>query len=1015
VLLDALGAPGRHEVPAAIPAAAPFVGRRDETAALERHLQTVIDGTAAVVRIRGESGIGKTALLRKFSETLVREQRAPVLAGRCHPQETVPFRAVDAVVDQLSRYLVEVEGGASELVPRHTGRLLTLFPVLSRVPELARAAENEATKAVASSGPQESERQALWALREILARIADRRGAVILWIDDTQWGDAGSARVLERMLSPPDPPRLLLLLTYRPHAEAENSFLEGLERTMSRLAGAQGLAPDHRRLVFPDPIDLGPLGADDVAQLVESTFPDRIPERLQDVHEIVAETGGSPFLISELQSRLLSGDSIGQPGSLRRRLEEAIHRRLERLGARERALVGLVAISGGPLERTFALDLAGVTSGGEGLVADLCARSILKRVATLDKETLEIYHDRIRETFLAAIQGTPELADGHRRLADALFAQLPEEVARALAKAAPEEGDGEVSAPLASALKLVRTVQFAALVEHLVGAGDTEAAARAADLGSRVAGLELQFEREAELLELALRLGGSHTRGWRLLQRMSGALANAGRWREAAESTKRAAAALDGSPDDGIDLRTSLMSRAGSEYLFGGYLDEGRQALLEVLRKLDVPVPASSEAARRASLRLRLRFILRGLFGLRVREGDPLSTRDELRLNATHGAWVGLSLLDFPLADAIGIWRLLEIVRLRAKSRVPAAYSTEGAVEALVGGRLLWWNARRILGEAERVAKQGKPYDRVTVLCCQGQYHYWRGEWEEAQRLQEDALELALAETSEQKHGIAHINAYRLSAVAYQGDLRYLAKLRDEVLSDARRRGDVLTENLLESAEFVLVRLARDQADAAVRAADAVLESFHADHFTSQNYYHLIATVKAHVYAERGVQAWRQVDQKRWALVEASGLHKQKWIGTHMRYLRACAAIAAASELAQGRAKASETEIDAAGLLSVARREARWIRRTGLPFAKAMARAIEAGIAVQTGRSADSLLLSARDGFAESSMRLHASSAAIVLAQLRGESAPEAETWMREQDVLQPLKMARTHVPVHVG
>jgi hypothetical protein len=134
-----------------------------------------------------------------------------------------------------------------------------------------------------------------------------------------------------------------------------------------------------------------------------------------------------------------------------------------------------------------------------------------------------------------------------------------------------------------------------------------------------------------------------------------------------------------------------------------------------------------------------------------------------------------------------------------------------------------------------------------------------------------------------------------------------------------------------------------------------------------------------------------------------------------MRYLRACAAIAAASELAQGRAKASETEIDAAGLLSVAQREARWIRRTGLPFAKAMARAIEAGIAVQTGRSADSLLLSARDGFAESSMRLHASSAAIVLAQLRGESAPEAETWMREQDVLQPLKMARTHVPVHVG
>ena len=345
-------------------------------------------------------------------------------------------------MDQLSRYLYDLGDGASALVPRYSSRLLRLFPVLSRVTALKQAAEDEAPEIQTLESPQESQRQALKALREIFAKITDRRDAVVLWIDDAQWSDGGSARVLEELLSPPDPPRLLVALTYRSEKVLENPFLGILERVLTRLAGGRSLEGGRNGVAYPEPIELGGLSAEDAALMVEAAFPDQRPERLEDIDEIVAETRGSPFLISELSSHLRSAVDAGRSGSLRFPLEDAIRQRLHRLEVQDRALVRMVAISGRPLELDLALQVAGVASGGQRLIADLCARTILKRVSALDRETLEtretleIYHDRIRETLLEEMRGTLELRDGHGRLAEALRKRIPEALARELAKPA---------------------------------------------------------------------------------------------------------------------------------------------------------------------------------------------------------------------------------------------------------------------------------------------------------------------------------------------------------------------------------------------------------------------------------------------------------------------------------------------------------------------------------------------------------------------------------------------------
>jgi predicted ATPase len=56
-----------------------------------------------VVFVGGESGIGKSTLVGKFLDEVRDAGRAVVLSGRCFERESVPYKAFDRVVDELSR------------------------------------------------------------------------------------------------------------------------------------------------------------------------------------------------------------------------------------------------------------------------------------------------------------------------------------------------------------------------------------------------------------------------------------------------------------------------------------------------------------------------------------------------------------------------------------------------------------------------------------------------------------------------------------------------------------------------------------------------------------------------------------------------------------------------------------------------------------------------------------------------------------------------------------------------
>ncbi|MFY0578062.1 AAA family ATPase [Cystobacter fuscus] len=160
------------------------------------------NGEVMITHLHGKSGMGKSVLLRTFVEQLREEGSAVCLVGRCFERESVPYKALDNLIDALSHYLLQLpREDVCELLPREGFQALArLFPVLKRNMMLL-----ELTHEQTLAEPRLIRLRAVVAFKELLHRLALRR-PLVLCIDAFQWGDLDSARLLAEFLSPPSVP-----------------------------------------------------------------------------------------------------------------------------------------------------------------------------------------------------------------------------------------------------------------------------------------------------------------------------------------------------------------------------------------------------------------------------------------------------------------------------------------------------------------------------------------------------------------------------------------------------------------------------------------------------------------------------------------------------------------------------------------------------------------------------------------------------------------------------------------
>jgi serine/threonine protein kinase len=754
----------------------PFVGRDDELATLHRAFLETREGRAAAVYVQGESGIGKTALVRRFTEQLTAEGGAAVLAGRCYEREAVPFRAFDGVVDALALHLQRLPADrAAALLPRRASLLLQVFPVLRRVDVFADAPRLEVTD------PQELRTRVFEALRDLLTRLAERQPLIVV-IDDLQWADADSFALLRELLRPPEAPPLLLLATWR---EAPGSA-----GTRDAIAGLPGEA---RHIALRS---LPPESARQLAVHVLATS--GVPVVAADA--IAAEASGHPLFIDEL-ARFVAL----RQGASASHLDDVLWARISALEPHARRLVEVLAVAGSPLDQSIAAEASGMTSGDfTRCAAQLRVQNLARSNGARRSDRIEPYHDRVRSAVLANL--SPAVRRAHHR-----------DLARAL-----ERGD---------------QVDREALAIHFRGAGDLDKAAGYAAEAATRAAQALAFDRAVQLFELALELHSpavtdtmsGHRIDTRALRvQLGDALAHAGRGAEAAAAYLFVAA--HASSAEALDLRR----RAAQQYLLSGHIDEGVGVLGSVLAAEGIAYP---KTPRRALVGVVARRAFLGVRGHRYRPRDEgeITSRELARIDACWHAGIALSTADTVRGSAFMSRCLVLALRAGEPYRIARALSVEAAMIS-VGGIPAEARRDRMLAIADELAQRVEsPHAQALVSGSRAQGHYLCARFRQAFELCQEAE----AVLRERCSGVSwETNTMRLWAARslyLMGRLGELARRVPAYLDECAARGDLYGDVNLRTSIVPLLHIAADRpddAEAEVTAAEARWSpaGFHVQH-----------------------------------------------------------------------------------------------------------------------------------------------------------------------------------------
>ncbi|MEQ9411200.1 MAG: protein kinase [Fuerstiella sp.] len=356
-----------------------LVGRESQLAELEQaHHNLLKKREPQVVFIRGRSGEGKTALAEKFLQKPRLNDDMVVLSGRCYDRESVPFKAIDCLIDALVAYLRSKPGDdVCSLLPDDIPMLAQLFPVLRRVETIA----ERSTHSMAGIDSRQIRYRAFAALRELLATIGQST-PLILFVDDLQWGDADSATALAEILKPPEAPAVMLLGSYRSDEAEESPFLQEWNRGESNVA--QTL------------VEISALTPDQCAAMLSLRLGIPAPELREQAQQLWQSARGNPYFLDQLLEGFdaETGQFTAVP------LTDIVRQRLSRLPQEAAALLEAVAVAGQAVSLTEA---AGVTCGMDrafATVTHMRSEQLVRLIGSDEQQLVDTYHDKIRETVL---------------------------------------------------------------------------------------------------------------------------------------------------------------------------------------------------------------------------------------------------------------------------------------------------------------------------------------------------------------------------------------------------------------------------------------------------------------------------------------------------------------------------------------------------------------------------------------------------------------------------------------
>ena len=235
----------------------------------------------AVIEIVGQSGIGKSSFLEQAKSDLVEQwptfPKPKVFLGNCFSREHVSYPGLDHIIDQIVDDLVdETPLSKNEIEPLGLSSLCRMFPGIARLTDVKPAPTD--TEALSFGS-------AIGALEKLLG-LYSKHAPVFFLIDDFQWANLETNRVLERLIKSDLLGRFGLVIARRPESSQ-----------MSLLSS----------LTLKKRIQLEPFGIAECGLYLKNNFGIQQDKRLNLLSSLLhRESLGIPVYMEELAPHLIS-------------------------------------------------------------------------------------------------------------------------------------------------------------------------------------------------------------------------------------------------------------------------------------------------------------------------------------------------------------------------------------------------------------------------------------------------------------------------------------------------------------------------------------------------------------------------------------------------------------------------------------------------------------------------------------------------------------------------------------
>jgi len=289
---------GETDLPSHLNISHRLYGRSASVKLLLESFDKVSQGQKKLMLVTGYSGIGKTSLVSEVHKPISRQKGYYVAGKYDQVQRSTPYSGfLNALQGLIEHTLADTEENLTQLKTELLQNIGNLGPLIAEVfPSIELIIGKQAL--VPEEDYKEIRNLFNIAMKKLIQTFATEAHPLVMFVDDLQWADVASLKLIEYLLKEKDIRYFLIIGAYR---DNEVDIGHPLLMTIQELQKTPYLV---------EALSLDPLQLGDVELLLTDTFGQTSSPLKALTEQIMQKTNGNPFFINQFLKNLYRNSLI---------------------------------------------------------------------------------------------------------------------------------------------------------------------------------------------------------------------------------------------------------------------------------------------------------------------------------------------------------------------------------------------------------------------------------------------------------------------------------------------------------------------------------------------------------------------------------------------------------------------------------------------------------------------------------------------------------------------------------